>query len=76
MTRPKPGKRRNACPICGQQRQNPGLPLTVPLAIPTYWSPAEALAVFELLDEMRDLIAALYGHHLTDATAKQRQPSD
>jgi hypothetical protein len=33
-------------------------PLTV--AIPRTWTPEEALAVFELIDELRDKICALY----------------
>jgi hypothetical protein len=30
----------------------PGLPLTINFNIPTYWTPEQALAVFELLDEL------------------------
>jgi hypothetical protein len=38
--------------------------LTVPFAIPAYWTPEQALAVFELLDELRDAIAARYADQL------------
>jgi len=72
MTKDKRRKRRrNACPICAEPRHEPGLPLTVPLSIPTYWSPDEALAIFQLLDEMRLLIAAIYGTRLTEAARQQ-----
>jgi hypothetical protein len=37
-------------------------PLT--LEIPATWTPEEALAVFELIDELRDKICALYNHQL------------
>ena len=33
---------------------SPGLPLTIPLAIPAYWTPDQAQAVIELLDDLRD----------------------
>jgi len=75
MTTRKHRKRQNLCPICGELRREPGLPLTVPFGIPTYWSPAEALAVFEFIDEMRDMIATIYGPQLTDAARQQYQPS-
>ena len=65
---------RHICPICHRPRTQPGLPLTVPLAIPTYWSPDEALAIFELVDELRDLIAAIYGHHINDAARRHYKP--
>ena len=37
------------------------LPLTVPLDIPAYWTPEQAFAVVELLDDLRDRIWAHYG---------------
>ncbi len=64
-------RRRNACPICAEPRREPGLPLTVPFGIPTYWSPDEALAIFEFIDEMRNLIAAIYATRLTEAARHQ-----
>jgi hypothetical protein len=30
------------------------------IAIPTTWTPAQALAVFELLDDLRETVATLY----------------
>jgi len=33
-----------------------GLPLTIALQIPTYWTPEQALAVFQLVDELREAI--------------------
>lgn len=37
-----------------------------PLAIPAYWTPEQARAVIELLDELRDLIWANYGLQIID----------
>jgi hypothetical protein len=34
------------------------LPLTIPLNIPAYWTPEQAFAVVELLDDLRDRIWA------------------
>jgi hypothetical protein len=34
----------------------PGLPLFFPVEIPTSWTPEQALAVFNLLTEIRDKI--------------------
>jgi hypothetical protein len=60
------------------QHRAAGRPLTVPLGIPLTWTPEEALAVFELIDDLRDLIAAIYQTRLQDLTRRQRQtgPSD
>ncbi len=64
---------RHACPRCAEPRLNSGLPLAIPFGIPTYWSPEAALAIFEFVDEMRDIILAVYGTHLQDAAREQRQ---
>jgi hypothetical protein len=41
-----------------QAASKPGLPLTIPFAIPAYWTPEQAQAVLELLDDLRERIAA------------------
>jgi hypothetical protein len=64
---------RQACPFCAQSRPGRGLPLTLPFGIPTYWSPEVALAIFEFVDDMRDVILAAYCTQLQDAARKQRQ---
>ena len=46
----------------------------IELAIPAYWSPEEALAVFDLIDGLRDKIWAHYGLQLRDLIAEQHQP--
>ncbi len=75
MTKQKRRKQtRRACPLCAEPRPNPGLPLTIPFGIPTYWSPDTALAIFEFVDEMRDIILAVYASQIEDA-ARQRWPS-
>ena len=43
----------------------------IDFAIPAYWSPEQALAVFELLDDLRDKIWAHYGLHLQQLLADQ-----
>jgi hypothetical protein len=43
------------------------------LAIPTYWSSEEALAVFELIDDLRDKIWARYGLQLQELIKEQQQ---
>ena len=68
---------RHPCPLCAEPRPNPGLPITIPFGIPTYWSPEAALAIFELIDEMRDIILAVYDTYLQDAArdnGNRRQP--
>jgi hypothetical protein len=49
------------------------LPLIVPLAIPAYWTPEEALAVFELVDDLRERIWSIYQTDLQDLMRQQRQ---
>ena len=70
----KNSKTKNACPICAAPRRESGLPLTVPFSIPTYWSPNQALAIFEFIDEMRDIIAATYSTRLPDAARRRASP--
>ena len=75
MTKHKRRKQsRRPCPLCAEPRPNSGLPITIPFGIPTYWSPETALAIFEFVDEMRDIILAVYGTHIQDA-ARQRGQS-
>lgn len=62
---------RYPCPLCADPRSNPGLPIAIPFGIPTDWSPEAALAIFEFVDEMRDIILGVYGTHIQDA-ARQR----
>ncbi len=52
------------------------LPLTIPLNIPAYWTPEQAFAVVELLDDLRDLIWAHYGLQLLDQYREQYGPAD
>ena len=48
--------------------------LTIPFAVPAYWTPEQALAVFELLDELREMIANHYGAQLFEEARKQYAP--
>ena len=42
--------------------------------VPAYWTPEEALAVYELLDDLREKIWAIYNVRLQDEIRNQRQP--
>ena len=52
------------------------LPLTIPLNIPAYWTPEQAFAVAELLDDLRDRIWAHYGLKLLDQYHEWYGPAD
>jgi len=47
----------------------------IDFTIPAHWSPEEALAVFELLDDLRDKIWAHYGLRLQQLLAEEQQPA-
>jgi hypothetical protein len=51
-----------------------GLPLTVSFQIPTYWTPEQAFAVFELIDDLRDAIWQCYNIQLIDEFRDQLKP--
>jgi len=53
-----------------------GLPLTIPLEIPAYWTPEQAFAVVELLDDLRDRIWAHYSAQLLDQYREQYTSAD
>ena len=53
-----------------------GLPLTIPLNIPAYWTPEQAFAVVELLDDLRDRIWAHYSTQLLDQYREQYSTTD
>lgn len=40
--------------------------LTIPFAIPAYWTPEQALAVVELLEDLRDKVWSHYAAQLYD----------
>ncbi len=54
-----------------QTEPSPGLPRTINFAIPAYWTPEQALAVFELLDDLRDQIGAHYSVQLFELSREQ-----
>jgi hypothetical protein len=55
-------------------RRSSGLPFTIPFALPTYWTPEQALAVFELLDDLRCPIFGHYQNWLFDEIPRNRHP--
>jgi hypothetical protein len=83
MAKPKPTKRRkrhaprskDRAPLQASASHSPGLPYAIPLAIPTYWTPEQAIAVFELIDDLRETICAIYQTDLQDMIRQQRQPA-
>ena len=54
-----------------QQDTRHGLPLTINFEIPAYWTPEQALAVFELLDDLRETIGAHYSEQLFEISRQQ-----
>jgi hypothetical protein len=57
-----------------KSRRPTGLPFTIPFAIPAYWTPEQALAVFELLDDLRCPIFGYYQNWLFDEIPRNRHP--
>jgi|WetSurSiteA1Bulk_404760.scaffolds.fasta_scaffold19154_1 hypothetical protein len=49
------------------QNPPPRRPLTLPFDLPGYWTPEQALAVVELLDDLRERIASHYAVPLNEA---------
>jgi len=47
-----------------------------PLTLPEHWTPAEALAVFEMIDLLRDQIWSCYGHDIQQELREQIDESD
>jgi len=47
----------------------------IEFAIPADWSPAQVLAIFQLLDDLRDKIWAHYGLRLQQLLAEEQQPA-
>jgi hypothetical protein len=51
------------------------LPLNISIQIPTCWTPEQAFAVFELVDDLREAIWRCYAVQLQDQYRDQLQPS-
>jgi hypothetical protein len=49
--------------------------LRVLLEIPDYWTPEQALAVYELLDGLRECILFRYEAQIVDAMREEHAPS-
>ena len=47
-----------------------------PLTLPEHWTPAEALAVFEMIDLLRDQIWSCYGHDIQQELSEQIDEPD
>ena len=48
----------------------------IPVEIPATWTPEQALAVFDLLDEIRDKIWSRYGSRLQGLFQEQQTSSE
>jgi hypothetical protein len=75
---PKRRQRHDPCipdrtPLHVRASHSAGLPHAVPIALPTYWTPEQAIAVFELADDLRETIWSIYQTNLQDLTRQQRQ---
>jgi hypothetical protein len=53
----------------------PGLPTHRQVQIPTYWTDQQALAVFEVIDDIREQVWAIYGPNLQREIQNQRHAS-
>jgi len=53
-----------------------GLPLTICFDIPAYWTPEQALAVYEILNDLRDAILDHYGAPLRELIREQYSPAN
>ena len=51
-------------------------PWATAVVIPTLWTPEQALAVFELLDDLREHIWALHGSQIQDLLRHQQSHAD
>jgi hypothetical protein len=49
--------------------------LRVLVEIPDYWTPEQALAVYELVEELRERILSRYEAQIMDASREERTPS-
>jgi hypothetical protein len=75
MAKPKKPRRRRGAQIPDHAPAHvAGLQYAIPLAIPTYWTPEQAIAVFELVDDLRERIWAFYQADLQEVTRQQRRP--
>jgi hypothetical protein len=45
------------------------------LEIPDYWTPEQALAVYELIDDLRELILSRYDLQIMDAVREECAPT-
>jgi hypothetical protein len=50
--------------------------LRVLFEIPDYWTPEQALAVYELIDGLREIILSRYQAQITDALREECAPCD
>ena len=61
-------KRRRAAPAAIPQRGE----AATPMPLPTDWSPKQAVAVFEILDDMRARVWAHYGLQIQQVLREER----
>jgi hypothetical protein len=54
----------------------PNRPWAAHLLIPTLWTPEQALAVVELLDELREAVATLYASQIQDLLRDEQGHGD
>jgi hypothetical protein len=59
-----------------RRNPRPGIAPTLQIEIPTYWTPEQAAAVFELIEEIRDRIWAAYGPAIQEEIQRQIRQTD
>ena len=47
-------------------------PSAATILISHWWTPEQALAVFELLNELRDMVRAIHGNHIHDLRQQEQ----
>ncbi len=67
------GRRYATAPACAGHHQPARTPAGMPITVPTYWTPEEALAVFDLVDDLREHIWTVYQIDLQKLIRRQRQ---
>ena len=58
-----------------KDRAKTAYPISFPLDVPATWTPYQALAVFELITDLRDKIWAAYAPQIQDVIQNERHQS-
>lgn len=70
----KPAQPRRHPVIDGTESTPSRRPFTIPLGVPTYWTPEQAFAVYELIDELRERVLSIYLTEIRTMICQHQQP--